>query len=190
MCSSVAEGTVSFIVPTIGRASLAATLNSIHCVAGDEVIVIGGRVAPVTTHLPVRWIPCQPGGHFGCEERTLGISQARGDYLAFIDDDDTYLPFARHLMTAAMECAWRRPALFRMRYPNGAELWRKPVLEVGNVSTQMMLIPNDRAKLGTWTTRREGDFDFLTSMRWPSAAIAWCPSVIAQMGHNEAYVTA
>lgn len=175
--------TVSFIVPTIGRASLAQTLASIEARAGDEVIVIGGGPHAVQG---ARHIACPQGRDWGCTERTLGIAHARGDYLAFIDDDDVYLAGHREAMARAMLAAPAVPCVFRMRYPvSGSILWYEPALKVGNVSTQMFLIPNDRARLGQWTGRREGDFDFLATSKWAPSTIAWRSDVIAQLGHED-----
>lgn len=174
---------ISFIVPTIGRESLSATLASIETWPGDEILVIG--VASPHTDERARYITCERGHDWGCRERTIGISYAKGQYLAFLDDDDLYLPGARQSMQRAIQMAQGRPTLCRMVYPNGCVLWRDPVLRCGNVSTQMMLIPNEPAYLGQWSTRREGDYDFLTSMAWPPASIQWWPEIIARLGHND-----
>lgn len=177
--------TVSFIVPTIGRHSLAQTLASIDCWPGDEILVIGAAYAQDDAR--VRYLPCVRGHDWGATERTHGIRAAQGDYLAFIDDDDVYTPGARGQMAWTMAETPDRPALFRVAYPSGAQLWAEPSLRCGNVSTQMILIPNDPERIGRWSTRREGDYDFLTSMAWTEAAIVWRPEVIAQMGHNDGF---
>jgi glycosyltransferase involved in cell wall biosynthesis len=175
-------GTISFIVPTIGRASLADTLASIETDPGDEILVVGDCFRHPPTDPRPRYIPCMAGEDWGCKERTLGIGLARGDYLAFIDDDDVYRTGARAAMREAMRETPDRPVLFRMTYPDGRILWHYPLLRCGNVSTQMVLIPNDPARLGRWTARREGDFDFLASMQWPPDEIAWRYEVIACLG--------
>jgi len=175
--------TISVIVPTLGRPSLLETLASIETWPGDEVIVVGA--VPTYTEGCRRFFTCASGGDWGCTERTIGLQHARGDYLAFLDDDDVYLPGARVAMARAIIAAPHRPTLCRMVYPNGFVLWHEPTLRVGNVSTQMMLIPNDPSRLGTWTTRREGDYDFLASMDWAPDVIHWSPEIIARLGHND-----
>ncbi len=167
---------ITFIVPTIGRASLRQTLASIELWAGDELIVIGPAAVrdPRAVHLP-----CEPAGDWGATERTLGIAAATQPYLAFMDDDDVYAPGARALMAQAIRRTPDRPVLFRLQYPDGHRLWIDPALRVGNVSTQMMLIPNDPTRLGDWRGhRRESDYDFLVSSRWGAAEYVWQTDVI------------
>lgn len=176
---------ISFIIPSLGRPSLRQTIASIETEAGDEIIVVGTDAMVRTDPRPT-YIMVAPGNDWGRKERTRGMQEATQPYLAFIDDDDTYAPGHRALMRHAITTTPDAPVLFRMQYPNGFVLWREPHLISGNVSTQMILIPNDRAKLGAWTNRREGDYDFLASMRWPMDSIVWRPEVIAYLGKNDA----
>jgi hypothetical protein len=87
---------ISFIVPTIGRPSLAKTLASIECWPGDEVLLVGspnGHTHPFAHH-----VPCPPGGDWGHAERNYSTPMARCRYIAHIDDDDVYAPGTRALM--------------------------------------------------------------------------------------------
>lgn len=178
---------ISFIVPTIGRSSLADTLNSIECQGGDEVIVVGIAERALLKSFPrVRYISCEPGHDWGCKERRIGIADSCERYLAFIDDDDVYTPGSHRLLNSAMHETPGRPVLFRMQYPSGRALWEDPELRCGNVSSQMIFIPNVPSRLGKWTSRREGDFDFLASMKWAVDEIVWRPEVLAKLGHDDA----
>lgn len=174
---------ISYIIPTIGRSSLAATLRSIERWKHDEVIVVG----ETTVDMPegVRFVACPRGHNWGAKERTIGIAFATGKYLAFIDDDDVYVSGHRSQMQAAMEVFPGQPVIFRMQYPNGYVLWREPVLKCGNVGTPMAFVPNDPQKLGQWSSRREGDFDFLTSSTWRSEDFIWRREIVALLGHND-----
>jgi glycosyltransferase involved in cell wall biosynthesis len=167
---------ISFIVPTIGRASLAQTLASIELYAFDELIVVG----PAAVLDPrAQYLDCQPANDWGATERVLGMAAATQPYLAFMDDDDVYAPGARRLMQRALADTPDRPVLFRLQYPDGRRLWDDPALRVGNVSTQMMLIPNDPGRLGDWRShRRESDYDFLASSRWTATDFVWRTDVI------------
>jgi len=168
---------ISVIVPTTGqRPTLAAALASIECAPEDEILLVGPTPGPDPR---ARHLPCASAHDWGATERTQGMAAARGTHLAFLDDDDVFVPGHRTLMARAIARYPDRPVLFRLTYPNGRWLWDTPALTCGNVSTQMILIPNDPARLGSWQSgRRECDFDFLASMRWPVSSIVWATDVI------------
>lgn len=62
---------------------------------------------------------------WGNPQRNKAIKRAKGDYLAFIDDDDYYVPGHRQVMQNAIDENPGKPILFRFRYPNGEILWSK-----------------------------------------------------------------
>ena len=173
---------ISFIVPTIGRMSLVETLRSIETWPGDEILVVGNT--EWTGDVRPRYIPCAPGGDWGHTERNFATPMAKGQYIAHIDDDDTYAPGTRRLMHDAATKTPGRPALFRMRYPNGITLWQDQAIRCGNVGTPMMLIPNVPEKLGTWKPYVGGDCAFLEGCKWQPEEFVWRPEVIALLGHN------
>lgn len=164
--------TISFIVPTTGRESLKKTLASIETRPGDEVLVI--------QHNP-------PSGNWGNAERQEGTDRAKCDYLAYIDDDDKYVSGHREIMDKAIrenpnEC----PILFRMQYPSGRVLWDKKWVKNGNVSTQMILVPNKKDMLYEWDqTHTWADFQFINCWAWPAKKIIWREEIIVLMGHND-----
>ena len=55
-----------------------------------------------------------------------------------------------------------RVHIFRMRYPDGHEIWSSPTVACGNISTIMLVVPNTPGKLGSWGSAYEGDFQFLS----------------------------
>jgi len=173
---------ITFIVPTVGRQSLARTLASIETRPGDEILVVGNCFR--TRDPRVRYVDCVPGKDWGAAERNFSSPLARGQYIAHIDDDDVYVPGTRSLMQDAIEQTPGRPVLFRMQYPNGITLWAEPVLRCGNVGTPMMLIPNRPTMLGTWGSFVGGDCHFLETMKWSPGDIVWRSEVIALLGHN------
>ncbi len=143
--------TISFIIPTIGRPSLAKTIASIDRWPGDEVLVI--------QHHP-------PSENWGNAERQEGTDNAKCDYLAYIDDDDTYIPGHRTLMDQTIKAnPAGNPILFKIKYPNGRVLWQKKWVKNGNVSTQMILVKNDKSRLYYWDQKHTwADFQFIN--RW------------------------
>jgi len=163
--------TISFVIPTIGRPSLKRTLASIETWPGDEILVI--------KHNP-------PSGNWGNTERQEGTDKAKCDYIAYIDDDDVYVPGARSIMDRAIQEKPNFPALFKIQFPSGRILWRKKWVKNGNVSTQMILVPNNKKMLYRWDQKHSwADFQFINRWKWHAKDINWRKEVIVFMGHND-----
>jgi glycosyltransferase involved in cell wall biosynthesis len=180
--------TLSIVIPTLGRPSLERTLES--CAGADEVIVVLDT-ARGTTELPCR-LPENArlavtdsfgvtGGHAG---RVAGINLATGTHLAFMDDDDIYTPGAIETIRAA---ACDRPVIFRIDHYAHGNLWRDPEIRFGNVSTQMYLVPNDPARLGSWTPHVPGlpepggDYTFIKETCEQMGEPVWREEIIARL---------
>ena len=149
---------VTVIVPTIGRPTLRATLDSIPP-DWKTVVVADGVDAMVKAHRIVNgdatltWTTVtEDVGH---SQRNKGMTFAKTDWLAFMDDDDTYAP------NVQVDLDERVPHIFQMRYPGGRTLWTEPLVRHGMVGTPMFIVPNDPERLGRWPSHRSGDFDFI-----------------------------
>ncbi len=159
---------LSIVIPTTGRPSLARTLDSLtpQLRPGDEVIVERDNT-----------------GDWGATPRTRGMRRASGDWILWMDDDDCYTEGALHAVRRAVAKSPGRPHIFGMRrgrpFNNTLPVSRE--VRVGNVSTQMLVIPNDQARLGQWGTMYEGDFSFLVSTLalYPPDSLVWRDEVIA-----------
>lgn len=184
--------TFSILLPTIGRPSLARTLASIYTQRlefGDEVLLAidaNYNAAHATWDAAklsgkVFSIPNGPHCDWGHTPRNLVMPYATGDYLLSIDDDDSYEPGAFDAIRRALAENPQRPHIFRMRYKGGL-LWRDNAVEVGNFSTQQLVIPNDPSKLGKYGSRYEGDYDFMlqTLSLYPQGSVVWREEVIAR----------
>lgn len=157
------KATITVIIPTIGRDTLDDALAS--CVDADEIVLVYDDASPrnETRHLTIgnMRITGVWGGDMGYTARNLGIQLATSNYLAFLDDDDQFLPGALDTMRA-----WAnpdRPTIFRMDHPD-CLIWRQPILEYGNVGTPMILVPNIPHLLGSWEEHQDGtggDYRFL-----------------------------
>lgn len=111
-----------------GRVSLVmATYRRTHCIGETvrqlldaqtrppfEIIVVNNDAAPgaeatVRAALPndprVRVMSCLTGRQGAC--RNLGLSEARGDYVAFVDDDDDYAPTYIEALAGALDLGIR-----------------------------------------------------------------------------------
>lgn len=164
--------TISFIIPTINRPSLQRTLSSISQWPGDQVIVVEDKLKD---------------GMWGNKQRNEGMAAATCDYLAFMDDDDWYVPYARVVMDRAIvESNGNSPILFRMQYPNGDYIWKEKQIIPGNISSQMILVPNIKNMLMPWRVNRNmADFIFVDSWGWLDQEINWREEIIAKLGHDD-----
>jgi glycosyltransferase involved in cell wall biosynthesis len=146
----MADVTFSVIVPTCGRRTLAATLDSVaeQLEPGDELLVRSST-----------------DDVFGHATRQALMERAGGTHLLFIDDDDQLARGALEAMRRVAQDDPRRVAIFRMRFLDGRILWREPVLQARNVGTPMFLVPNVPEKLGRWENPeypRMADWSFIS----------------------------
>jgi glycosyltransferase involved in cell wall biosynthesis len=154
----VTEPTISIVVPTTGRPTLTRTLASIapQLRPGDEIIVVRDAT-----------------GDSGDTPRMDAMRRARGTHLAFLDDDDVYVPDGLEKMRRFARANPDRIGIFKMEHRTGTTHWREgePILRYSNVSTQNFLVPNVPGKLGRWQTQAQpaspdatwaGDWVFLT----------------------------
>lgn len=174
---------LSVIIPSVGRASLAEALSS--CADADEIVVVADEANdPVSLPvLPPNAVLCfVRGGDHGYTARTRGMEVATGTHLAFLDDDDIYTPDAISLLK---QHACDRPVVFRMDHYRHGILWREPVLEFGNVSTQMFVVPNVPEKLGVWAPHMPGlaepggDYTFLAGCAANMGDPVWREELVA-----------
>lgn len=163
--------TISFIIPTIGRKSLKRTLSSIEKWEGDQIWVI--------QHFP-------PSGTWGNAERKEGIAKSTCDYIAFIDDDDYYTKGHRAIMDKASSENPGKPNLFKIKYPNGKILWDRKEIVPGNISSQMIMVPNKSEMFYRFQfpgNTNMGDYYFVA--RWKFPEVVFRQEIIAMMGHSD-----
>jgi hypothetical protein len=154
------------------------------CASGERIAVLFRERGLKLFYLETRKTGC--AGHF---QRNTGMRVATGTHFLSFDDDDVYRVGALSVMRKAIESNPDRVHIFRMaakakRLPYDV-LWSVPKLGEGNVGTPMFAVPNDRARLGTWTERYAGDFDFIseTVQKSPGgeAGIVWREEIIADI---------
>lgn len=185
---------LAVIIPTVGRVPLRSTLQSIAMQdirPGDEVIVVSDGICRDVVaawqefNLPGRLIELADGPHndSGGTPREAGMAVAKSDYILFMDDDDVYVPGAWSKIRRAITANPGRPHMFRMKFMHRADgyvIWDNPHLICGNVSSQMICVPNIPGKLGTWGKHYAGDCDFIQSTAdlYGKDSIVWNPEII------------
>lgn len=191
--------TLSILIPTHDGDGLDRCLASLlpQLAAGDEVIVCwdthDGRVAddarliwcsasPHYTHDQLYIIEHDARHHcYGHCQLNEGITWATGDYLVFQDDDDVFADGALAAIRAAIDEAPGQPLMFRFVTHYRLVLWAEPRVAEGWVGGHGFVPPNQSDKLGLWTCRYEGDYDFITSTlaHYPEDSLVWREDVIS-----------
>jgi hypothetical protein len=158
------DPTISVLVASIGRPTLGRTMQSVM-----------GQLHP-TDQLLIDVNGDCPWGHAA---RNRMMKAADGDAIVFMDDDDIYLPDALKLIRIGFREAPDRVHIFKMRYYDGREIWSDEQVREGNVSTQMVCVPNEAD--AAWGDRYQGDFDFITAVCTQFGDPVWQPEAIAMV---------
>ncbi|MEX0727030.1 MAG: glycosyltransferase family A protein [Planctomycetaceae bacterium] len=189
--------TISVITPTLGRATLVRTMQSVLPQLGpaDEWLIVGDGSRPAARELLERtgerrityFESTDARSAYGNAQRNAAMRRAQNEFLVFVDDDDELLPGA--LAAVRREGTHRLPMMFRMNYrPRNAILWRVPLLREANVGGGMFVTPNRRDRLADWPIYDDrhslgygaSDFQFIqrTLALWPANSLRWCRDVI------------
>jgi glycosyltransferase involved in cell wall biosynthesis len=183
---------LSVIIPTVNRPFVCQTILSVFAAGpGDdtEIVVVADGPSPLAWLACRRMgLPCQyhelpdgPHHDYGAAARTRGMETARGRWLAFMDDDDVYLPGGLAAVRRAVRGPAVKPFLFRMDHPGvGGVIWRQPEVRCGNVSSQMIVCLNDPERLGTWGAHYTADHDFIARTVELHGGAFWREEVIAR----------
>jgi hypothetical protein len=106
--------------------------------------------------------------------------------LAFIDDDNVYVPGHREIMDRAIRESNGFPILFKIKFPSGRTLWQRKWVKNGNIDAQMILVPNRKEMFSVWDQQHSwADFQFVNRWLWHAKDINWREEVICLMGHND-----
>ncbi len=187
---------ISIITPTIGRDSLKSMLDGLlpQLEAGDEVLIIGDGPQPNAKTIVdslaspfIQYWETEPIRNYGNPQRNEAIARSKGDYLMFVDDDDTVDSHAVCTVRKAAKEFPGIPLMFKMLHNGHIILWDVPQVAYGHVSGQMFVTPNVKGKVGTWSGKYGADFDFMTSTLalYPegTAAVKFLEDVITIQGY-------
>jgi glycosyltransferase involved in cell wall biosynthesis len=179
------------IIAASGRDSLRSTLRRIQREdEGDvEALVVSDGHQPLSEAIVrkvarqwsgIRYVEGPQTRRWGNAQKMEGIRRARGRYLLFMDDDDHYRRGAFKHIRAAASANPERITLFRIKW-RGEILWRHPSVEVTNVATPQVLVPNRTGKVGSWLTNDHywSDFDFISECVALQGEPVWDPAIIA-----------
>jgi glycosyltransferase involved in cell wall biosynthesis len=185
-------------VPTIGRATLRRTLESILANGVsryDQILVISDGhyerakeiISGFAGKMPLEFIEREHRGTPGHHQRNYAKALSRGTHLVFMDDDDCYTDEALHRMRGEVSENPDCITIFRMRgmpsRHNYGVLWKDREIRVGNIGTPMFAVPNIPEKLGHWSERYCGDFDFIfgTAAKFGADRVRWSETIIADI---------
>lgn len=192
---------LSIIVPTADGEGLENLFASAadQLAPGDEVLIVGdthdGPLDAVqvfvreyahrffVNNILYRYIGYDADHHcWGHCQINEGMRHATGDYLVFIDDDDCFPDGALDAIRRAItEQPSPRPLMFQFySRRHGRTLPSRHEARESAIGGHCMVVPNIPEKLGQWTCRYAGDFDFIVSTLalWPDGP-AWYDDVIA-----------
>lgn len=179
---------LSIITPTVSRPTLARALASATLRPFDEWIVVGDGPQPEARQLveelghPYRYLETEPTCDWGNAQRQMGMEQAQGFYLLFLDDDDEYLPGALEIIRRQLT---GMPFIFRA-HRNGEIIWKERRVVAGNVGHCFSCVPNLRSRLPRWGYGYNADFEFVSDVveSWGIENIVWAGEVIMRYGYH------
>jgi len=182
---------LAIVIPTCGRWTLARTLLSVQNAGvdqSDEVIVVGDGPQPIAEKIcrdyhargvPVIYMDGPTTHCYGNAQRNFGIDAATHEHLMFMDDDDEYveecLPDVRRVIAENPGQA----ILAKMRHRSGVVIWRDREIRVGNVGSQMLIVPNLKSHLVRWPDLYEGDYHFIAGVARKGLPVVWWDRLIA-----------
>lgn len=190
---------LSIVIPTIGRPSLYKTLHSIYTggiSAADEIFVAGdgprGAEAEIivrafSSRMPVSYLELPLRQTVGHSQRNHFMRIATGTNLMSIDDDDVYTPGSLTRVKHDIARFDGKILIYKMKSMTRGKpfdlLWKEQKILVGNIGTPMIVVPNDKAKLGMWGERYTGDFDFVESTvrNYGEQNVEWIDYILAEI---------
>jgi len=177
----VTRPNIGCFIPTPGRLSLLRTLNSIKVqglLPGDDIIIVGDGYHQPSKDVvdmfgpPFRYVATQKTRTWGHDQCNYGVKHVMGDYIVAQDDDDIFLPRAfDEMRSIAGKLPHPKPIIGRVMTPFLGMLWTAPGQEP--LDGHVLVVPNDKTKLGFWGREYAGDQKWLSSSLQPYEEFVW-----------------
>jgi glycosyltransferase involved in cell wall biosynthesis len=207
---------VSVVIPTVGRPAVrAAVLSALDqkCAPLEVIVVVDTKEGTLPSALSDAADSIRvffTGGVGANGARMRGVTESRGQFIAFLDDDDTWAPekLQRQLPELQAALAMRRHALVSCRFAvingDGKRLTTVPVrilspqermasylfrrtsisIDERALATSTLMCDRELLDLEPWDLRlpRHQDWDWLLRVgERPDVAIRMCPEVLANL---------
>ena len=186
---------LSVVIPTIGRDTLAVTLESLRAQpesAGVEVLVVADTHGAVNAQLEYRrkdvvaeghaWLEYDAGFHcVGQPQRTFGAKAASAPWVWFAQDDNIAAADSLANIELAIDAQPHpRPLFFRFVSYWRDTIWHDQKLALGNIDADCLVFPRHIAQKVEWGLRYEGDYDAaVRAFNYSGGDVAWVDQVVS-----------
>lgn len=170
------EPTITCVMGTNWKNSLAAAVVSVasQFTRADEILVVSDGPQPKVKQVVdafallgvnIKYIEGPETGFWGYAQRELGLKLATKDYIIYLNDDDRYFPGAIRRMREEIK---RAPGdLFCCLMYDSKNNWvygTQHRIEQDYIGDVMLIMPNDKTKLGWYTPGRIEDLLFVKNI--------------------------
>jgi hypothetical protein len=107
------------------------------------------------------------------------MTTATRDYFLFMDDDDEYVEGCFPDIRKVIAENPGQAILAKMLHRSGAVIWQDKAIRIGNVGTQMIIVPNVRKYAVRWPDNYSGDFHFISEVVEKGMPVFWWDRLIA-----------
>lgn len=196
---------VSIVLPTFDREdTIGAAIQSVRSqtYTNWELLVADDGSTDATSEVVagfgddrIRYLQLERGGV--CRARNAGLAAARGDYIAYLDSDNTWLPRFLEVMVAYLEVSDRQAAHSALRYEEdgtihyrGVQVDRSQLLQRNFIDCNTIVHRRDLLqRMGGWDEelRRTNDWDYVLRLS-SITELDYVPYVGVDYDHDKRHV--
>lgn len=159
-------------IPSVAAQSYGAVEHVIVSDGPDEELerLFGARTGSAAARLDC--LPEHQGKRWGHHARLRGLELARGDIIAWLDDDNTFRPQHIERLAAAFEEHPDAGFAYTQILINGRVIGTDPPA-YGQIDTSAMASRREAYDVATWRDEGQETIDWDLAMRWMEAGITW-----------------